>query len=74
MIQKRQDAVVGAALLLALPPAFYAAVHWAALAAWVHLWSLTILAAAPWCLLLCLDGAQPCHTWSTAMLSRAKVS
>ena len=61
MIQERQDGVVAAALLLALPPAFYAAVHWAALAAWTHAWSLTILAAAPWCLLLATDGAQLGH-------------
>ena len=57
VIQARQDGAVGAALLLALPPAFYAAVHWAALGAWTHLWSLAILAAAPWCLLLATDGA-----------------
>ena len=63
MIQKRQDGVVGAALLLALPPAFYAAMHWASLASWTHLWGLTIVAAAPWCLLLALDGAlRSCRT------------
>ena len=57
MIQKRQDGVTAAALLLTLPPTFYAAVHWAALATWTHLWGLAIVAAAPWCLLLALDGA-----------------
>jgi hypothetical protein len=57
MIQKRQDGVGSAALLLGLPPAFYAAVHWAALTSWTHLWGLTIVAAAPCCLLLALDGA-----------------
>ncbi len=63
MIQARQDGAVGAALLLALPPAFYAAVHWAALGAWTHAWSLAILAAAPWCLLLATDGARSCIHW-----------
>ncbi len=67
VIQARQDGAVGAALLLALPPAFYAAVHWAALGAWTHAWSLAILAAAPWCLLLATDGA-PCHAPAPAAM------
>lgn len=43
-------------MLVALPAAFYTAVHWAALASWNSLWSLLILAAAPWCFLLALEG------------------
>ena len=48
--------------LLALPPVIYAAVHWAALGRWEHVWSLVLLLAAP--LLLVAAAGESLLWWA----------
>jgi hypothetical protein len=59
-VQGRVDGVACAGLLVALPGAFYAAVHAAVLFQWVHIFSLVLLVAGPWTFLTTLQGGQRC--------------
>lgn len=57
--QSRADAALMALTTCVLPGAAYAAVHWAVLDQWLHLWGLLLVGSAP----LALVAALPNGMW-----------